>query len=196
MKHLMPILALCGIACATPLHAAEECFQVMRSTVASAEGATTQGFLIMTDAHRFTFSAPPDSAVRALNLKNSLELNYQDGRLPFLVKLTQRDISLPYLTSEQLTAQLLEKYPGAQITPHPECHSGLGNGYSFRIERTNESQTRVVTMTYLVPFPGGLLEITQNALDDKSLAKRYVIGHLLTSFRMEQLKPTPAVASK
>lgn len=170
---------------------AEERFQVMRTTLpAAAEGNPTSGFMIITDSHRFTFAPPPGASVKPLSQKGAIEIYFSDGRLPFKLEVASQDPSDSSLTGVQIQQQLLTRYPDAQTTSTSDCFSGIGNGFTYRIEYATEAKAKVIVMAYAIPFQGGLITISQAALDEKHLAKRYVIGQLLNSLHSEKVKGT------
>jgi hypothetical protein len=181
---------LVSLALFTATSHAEERFQVLRTTIPASEGNPIAGFLIITDSHRFTFVPPPGASVKALSQKGTIEIGFSDGRLPFKLEVVSQDASLSPLGTAQIQQQLLTRYPNAQITSTSECYSGIGNGFGYRIEYTTEAKAKVVVMAHSIPFQGGLITVSQAALDEKHLAKRYVIGQLLNSLHSEKLKGT------
>jgi hypothetical protein len=169
---------------------AEERFQVLRTTIPAPESKPIEGFMILTDSHRFTFVTPTGASIKPLSQKGAIEVYFSDGRLPFKLEVASQDPSLSSVGGDQIQKQLLTRYPNAQIASSTDCYSGIGNGFSYRIEYMTEAKAKVIVMAYAIPFQGGLITVSQAALDEKHLAKRYVIGQLLGSLRAEKLKGT------
>ncbi|EEF57516.1 hypothetical protein [Pedosphaera parvula] len=188
---LLSLALLAGIAEAT-----EERFQVIRTTTPSPEGGFTERFLVLADTNCFSFTPGPGASVKALAQKGNIEISFNDGRIPIAMQVVSRDMSLP-LDAARIQQQLRSRYPDAQITPILDSNSGLGDGFGFRLDYTTQAKARVILLTFTVPFPGGIITISQTALDEKHLAKHYVFGQLLNSLTTEKLKvAAPTAAAK
>ncbi|MDB6112574.1 MAG: hypothetical protein JWR69_4324 [Pedosphaera sp.] len=185
-RHFLPaLLCLAALSWHPSRCAAQEGFQVSKSTTNVFESGIVTNYVILTGTSRAVFAQPANTSVEIDGRKSTIKI--VPASLKNLIVL-QFTTNSPVLPSEahlpELGRSLENRFADSRVSPGPVCYTGNGPGPSFDIQRGTAFNTSLTTRIAFVPFATQGIEVSLSAASTNFPSQRYAFASFLNSLRV------------
>ena len=181
------IAALCLLGLAQRAGA----FSLTQHQLAMPEGGFVPCHRVQLETNVFSFVPPAQWRLNVEAEKQKITYQTPTRETTLSIQFTDKNPGAKSGTnSEKLRAELLERFPDAEILESFPCYTNGGQGWAFDLVRTTGGQFKTCIRIGFVPYEGGTVEFTLAALPDQFRQQQLCFGALLTSFGSAPLPPS------